>query len=182
MLLNKKLLPFIATLFNLTFGILSMAMTSLGYLNLSAIFILIGGCFDIFDGLVARKINSTSQIGKQTDSLADLVTFGISPAFLYFQSSYSPYLSFKLFVIIFYISCAALRLARFNVLTSGIKDGYFVGLPTTVAGCGIASSFLFSMGFHLPYMEWAYLIIFILLSLLMISDFRYPKLILILKK
>ena len=88
-LITKKQLPFIATFLNLVCGVYSLVMIFSKNLNLAVFLILIGGIFDFFDGWLAYKSNSCTQLGKQLDSLADLVTFGIAPAFLYFQFSYS---------------------------------------------------------------------------------------------
>ena len=146
------------------------------YYHLSIYFILIGGGFDFFDGLFAYKNHAVTQMGKQLDSMADLVTFGIAPAFLYFQFLDFTFLSSGLFVIIIYVSSAVCRLAKFNLLTHVKTKNYFIGLPVTVAGCGFVSYLLFLRRLDMHIAGWPTSLIVICLSLLMISNFHYKSL------
>lgn len=122
-----KFIPTAFTLANLTCGFLAILVGDLIY---SPIIILIGAIFDVFDGYLARKLNSTSELGKELDSLADLVSFGVAPAYLYFQIAPSK-------EWIFYIAPIAIvlgggyRLAKFNTLAS---SKYFLGMAIPASG------------------------------------------------
>ncbi len=95
-------------------------------LHISAILLLLGMFFDVIDGLVARMLKVQSQFGKELDSLADLVSFGVAPAYLY--SLVSPVDHWSMYIPSFFILIgSALRLAIFNLRPS---TKYFTGLPT----------------------------------------------------
>ena len=102
--------------------------------------------FDALDGKVARMTNATSDFGKQLDSLSDMITFGVAPAFLVkvlVLVEHSPYVSKVAWgMSVLFVSCAALRLARYNVETSSHEEGDhedFRGLPSPAAAGTIAS-------------------------------------------
>ena len=125
--------------------------------------------FDSLDGRLARRLNVASEFGKQLDSLADLVSFGVAPALIAYQLNFanigwSGYILATVFPI-----CGALRLARFNI--TSIR-GHFVGLPITVAGPALAAFAYF--GPLLP--ETAEALILLVLSALMVSTVKVPKL------
>jgi CDP-diacylglycerol--serine O-phosphatidyltransferase len=99
---------------------------------------------DKLDGFFAKKLNASSAFGAEFDSLADLVAFGLAPAILVFNGIRTLYpswaedhLAIQLIVLAAYVLCAAWRLARYNVAQSDLK-GWFVGMPTTLAGGWIA--------------------------------------------
>ncbi|MDQ0205492.1 CDP-diacylglycerol--serine O-phosphatidyltransferase [Alkalicoccobacillus murimartini] len=156
------------TLINLGFGALAIIYVFHGQLQVGLLLIAIAAVFDRLDGAAARKFNATSELGKQLDSLSDIISFGVAPAMLIYQAALSEFnLTGGIFTII-YIMCGALRLARFNVTDS---SGFFVGLPITAAGCILAFLTLFVN--HLPIYVFMYAIIG--LSLLMVSPFRVRK-------
>lgn len=147
----------------------------------AAYFILGALIFDMLDGTVAKLTHSTSEFGKQLDSLADLVSFGAAPAVLI----YTAYLfeqralgtvmgrTGAVMAIIFVI-CAALRLARFNVYQSAMRQ-YFVGLPTPAAAIVVATFVLFTTYFELQVAYWILGPLTLGLAALMVSNLRYPK-------
>jgi len=95
-------------------------------LMLSSIFIFSGLLCDVFDGFTARLLNAQSELGKQLDSLSDLITFGLAPAYLYFLQA--PGTEWYLYIgPLALVICSALRLGKFNTLPS---SKYFIGLPT----------------------------------------------------
>lgn len=97
----------------------------IGDMKLGTLFIIVGLILDVFDGYLARLFNAQSELGKQLDSLSDMVTFGVAPAYLYYLQAPSDkwyYFVGPLFVI----CCGALRLGKFNTLPS---SKYFIGLP-----------------------------------------------------
>ncbi|RZK46588.1 MAG: CDP-diacylglycerol--serine O-phosphatidyltransferase [Pedobacter sp.] len=126
----KKHIPNAITCANLFSGCIGVVAAFNGELELAAYFVLLSGLFDFFDGMVARLLNVKSEIGKQLDSLADMVSFGFLPGVVMFQllktsdysSAYLPYLGFIITVF------SALRLAKFNIDERQTED--FIGLNT----------------------------------------------------
>lgn len=156
-------IPNIITLLNLVSGFLGVFFAIQNYLGLSFLLILLAASFDAIDGLVARKLHQVSDIGRELDSLADVVTFGAGPAILLLQKS----IINPLYLIpsAFYLSCGALRLARFNIY--GTKE-FFEGLPIPAAAI-FASSITVSTPVEIA--GWLYFLI----GALMISSIPYPS-------
>ncbi|MBT3418393.1 MAG: CDP-diacylglycerol--serine O-phosphatidyltransferase [Flavobacteriales bacterium] len=141
----KKNIPNLITLGNLTCGLLSIVLGLEGNLALAGAFIFYGAILDFFDGLVARLLKVSSEIGKQLDSMADMVTFGVVPGILMYQLismtnenqlgiSYELTIALIAFLIPIF---SAIRLAKFNVDSS--QTSSFIGLPTPAAAIFIAS-------------------------------------------
>jgi len=103
----------------------------------SVLFIVLGMLFDVLDGMVARLLHSPSEIGKQLDSLADMVTFGLVPAYLYYNLAEQHHLG--LIAAFLLISASAFRLAKFNLIES--KAG-FEGLPTPASTAILVGFFI----------------------------------------
>ncbi|KYD10948.1 CDP-diacylglycerol--serine O-phosphatidyltransferase [Heyndrickxia sporothermodurans] len=156
------------TLLNLGLGGFATLVAINGQLNLSVILIFIAALADRFDGLIARKLNIESDLGKQLDSMSDIVSFGVAPAILLYQGVLHSFGYPGLFFTVFYIGCGAFRLARFNITES---NGFFTGLPITAAGCLATLSYL-----ALPILpSHLYLFIILILALFMIASFRLKK-------
>jgi CDP-diacylglycerol---serine O-phosphatidyltransferase len=159
-----RAIPSILTLGNLLLGFVAIA---LGDPYIGMILICCGALLDISDGMVARALHATSAFGKQVDSLADLVTFGVAPAFLIFQYLFIHPLWLSLSVASLIPLAAAIRLAKFN--TDETQKTSFKGLPTPAAGLFLAP---------LPYLEFsgqidlffrpAALVLFVAIALLMV--------------
>ena len=126
-------IPSVLTLGNLSLGFAAMLMNNP---LLSFWMILAGAVLDTFDGMVARSLNAMSEFGKQVDSLADLVTFGIAPAYLYYQYMLSHDIM-SMIIIISLPVASALRLAIFNLSTNQTVS--FKGLPTPACGIFFSS-------------------------------------------
>ncbi len=154
--------------------------------------IVLGMLFDALDGRVARLANQTSDFGAQLDSLSDLVTFGAAPAFLMVKMcpSFSyEHRNWVWIIATIFVSCAALRLARFNVETTEEDDhGWFSGLPTPAAAAAIAG---FALVFYTlrssgsdserifvvdELVQWVLPMYAVCVSLLMVSRIPYPHL------
>ncbi|MDT8861456.1 CDP-diacylglycerol--serine O-phosphatidyltransferase [Alkalihalobacillus sp. MEB130] len=156
------------TLLNLGLGAFAIMFILQNELRLGLLFITIAALTDRLDGAAARRFNSTSEFGKQLDSLSDIISFGVAPAFLLYQAILFSFGLPGMFVTIFFIACGAIRLARFNVMES---TGYFVGLPITAAGCILTFQLLL-----VPYISAFYfMIITLVLAILMISSFTVRK-------
>jgi CDP-diacylglycerol--serine O-phosphatidyltransferase len=126
----KRLIPNALTCANLLSGCVGIVFAFQGRLDVAAYAVLVSGIFDFFDGFSARMLNVKSLIGKELDSLADMVSFGFLPGVVMYQllaqSDYaSPYLPYIGFLITIF---SALRLAKFNLDTRQTED--FIGLNT----------------------------------------------------
>ena len=109
----------------------------------AAVAILIAGVFDALDGAVARLTGTATDFGIQLDSLADLVSFGIAPAMLAYSWALLPFNRIGWLACFLFVSCGALRLARFNVQARTGDKRYFLGLPIPAAAGFVASFVLF---------------------------------------
>ncbi len=131
-------LPNIITLSNLLMGCLGLVFASWGDLISAARCIYLAALLDFFDGFAARALHATSPIGKDLDSLADVVSFGVLPGILLFQLSASvPGWMGLEYVVLLLPVLSALRLARFNHDTR--QSDKFIGLPTPASGILVAS-------------------------------------------
>ncbi|MBS3768657.1 MAG: CDP-alcohol phosphatidyltransferase family protein [Bacteroidales bacterium] len=184
-------IPNIITLLNLLFGCLSIAWASHHYFGIAAIFIFLAAIMDFLDGLAANLLKAHSRIGTQLDSLADMVSFGVAPAFLVFinvllmfSSSLGSHplssLSWNFGILIFLpfiLSIfAGLRLAKFNIDTR--QKAHFIGLPTPAMALFFASAvYLFQTTEIQIFYEVMNTIFFwdgfaILFSILMVSEIK----------
>lgn len=162
------IIPNLCTAANLLLGVSAITAVLNFNLSLSVILILLAAILDRFDGILARRFDAVSSFGKEFDSLSDLVSFGVAPAVLLYSSAQSDYLSTPgYFCLLLFILCGALRLARFNITPA---NNYFTGLPITAAGAVLAI-----LVFIIP-SAMVVLILSVILSLLMISNLRIPKL------
>src|SRR5436190_20690348 len=109
---------------------------------LAAVMILLAQLCDVLDGRVARLTRSTSSFGIQYDSLADLVAFGVAPGILVYQWALRPWGQWGWLAASLYVTCGALRLARFNVQIASVEKRHFVGLPIPAAAAVVASTVL----------------------------------------
>ena len=134
------ILPNLITTGNLFCGFFSIIKSVQGQPLWAASFILLAAIFDVLDGRVARLTGGTSEFGVQYDSLCDLVSFGMAPAFLMYQSGLDSLGRIGWIASFIFMACGALRLARFNVQSSiGKASGDFTGLPIPMAAGFIAS-------------------------------------------
>ncbi|MGA2685440.1 MAG: CDP-diacylglycerol--serine O-phosphatidyltransferase [Verrucomicrobiota bacterium] len=155
-------------------------------IKLALAFILLACIFDLFDGRVARMGGVESPFGREFDSLADLVSFGVAPAFLVqrvvLADVFGEYRQISWFIASIYLLCGAFRLARFNVLSlhagGGGKD--FLGFPIPSAAGLVASLTLLIIHFNENEKnlgKWNYLlaVVLVFLSAMMVSTVRYPS-------
>ena len=131
--------------------------------------------FDVLDGRVARMTKTTSAFGMQYDSLADVISFGMAPAFLCYAWVLKPFGRVGWMAAFLYLLCAALRLARFNTTKPDIQSQYFIGLATPAAAAVIASIIiafedLFGSRVHPGFM----VAVVYILAFLMVSNIKYP--------
>lgn len=158
------------TSINIFFGVLALFASTAGNIHAAALCLLACVAIDGCDGALARHWNVTSAFGTQLDSLADMTSFTIASAVLTFYW-FQPNAPFGLMVgaSFLYVLSGAIRLARFNV--SLPSSQYFQGLATTVASAIIATTYL---AYPQLNSQWGVLLV-VLLALLMVSMFPYPK-------
>lgn len=133
------ILPNLITTGNLFFGFFSIIKSMNGQFGWAAAAIFLAAIFDILDGRVARLTKGTSEFGVQYDSLCDCVSFGVAPAFLMYQYGLLELGRIGWVACFVFMACGALRLARFNVLSSiGKASGDFTGLPIPMAAITVA--------------------------------------------
>ena len=169
MWMKRGWLPSFFTIANLVTGVMSLFYSIQTMYRLALIMIIVAAFCDVMDGLVARWLRCNSDFGKQLDSLADVVSFGVAPAFLILLSNLSDVGWIGVAVTIVFIACGALRLARFNLLA---PSKGFVGMPITAAGFLLALSSLFSK--HLSAL--VFIILIAVLAYLMVSRVPFPSL------
>lgn len=146
----RYVIPSVVTALSLALGLGAVFQAQLGELELAAWLIVWCVLLDVVDGALARSLHATSRFGAEFDSLADLVAFGVAPAVLAFQVVLhngglpGDGTEFRVLVAAagLYTLCAAIRLARFSASGGTTPSGWFVGLPTTLAGVLLASSLI----------------------------------------
>lgn len=164
----KSQLANTVTLVNLSLGAVAIISVLHSEYRTALLLITIAAFLDRLDGLIARKFHIESDLGKQLDSLSDIISFGVAPALLLHETILSTFGFTGTFFTIFYIVCGAIRLARFNIMEA---NKYFVGLPITAAGCILAFSFIFIE--IVP--SYQYMFLILILALLMIGNFKIKK-------
>ncbi len=168
----KKHIPNSITCCNLISGCIATGFAFAGNIKVALLLIIIGAVFDFFDGMLARLLNVSSPIGKELDSLADVITFGLAPSTIIFSQlhvmSYPTfleplrdYLPYAAFII---AAFSALRLAKFNL--DERQSLGFIGLPTP-ANALFWGSLLVGVGEKLETRPWA--LYFILAGVLISS-------------
>lgn len=165
-----KSLPNIFTIGNLFLGIIAIILVFNKQPDLAAIMVIIAMLLDGLDGRVARALNVQSEFGKELDSLSDVISFGVAPAFIMYVVAFTElnaataWIATAAFPI-----CGALRLARFNVIAG--TPGYFIGLPIPAAGGVLCTLALF----HNELNTFVLVLSTLLLSYLMVSTVKYPN-------
>jgi CDP-diacylglycerol--serine O-phosphatidyltransferase len=133
-------LPNLLTTGNLFFGFFSIIKCLQGDFKWAASAILLATIFDVLDGRVARLTGGTSEFGVQYDSLCDLISFGLAPAFLMYKFALNEWGRPGWLICFLFLACGALRLARFNVQSSvGKASSDFTGLPIPMAAAVIST-------------------------------------------
>ena len=172
----RRLIPNMCTSSNLVFGMCSILSTYSGNLVWGSIFILLALVADGLDGRTARFFGVASEMGKEMDSLCDLGSFGIAPAFLAWAFVLHNHGILGIVVAIFFAICGMWRLARFNVNAS-VVHGYFMGLAIPAGGNIVAMTTLLFVQLGIDPMTFgiAYPIVIAFVGWLMVSHVHYPN-------
>ena len=173
----RMILPNAITLIGVCIGLTSIKFALDGKFALAIIAILFAGLMDALDGRIARLIKGTSKMGKELDSLGDVISFGVAPAFIMYFWNLQYLDKLGWFVCLMYVVCVALRLARFNVNSEeeqSWKDNFFEGVPAPAGGIIVLMPLVLSFSglgeifFKINY-DLVVPIFFIIVSMLLIS-------------
>ena len=168
------MLPALFTAGNILCGYLSLEASGRGAYEYAAILIFVAAFLDGVDGRVARMTGTTSAFGEQLDSLADVVSFGVAPAFLVYHWGLSGFGRAGLLVSFLFVVCGASRLARFNVQIHVVDKRWFVGLPIPSAAGALCGLIWAVPSTELTdTLRGVFLGVTAVLAFLMVSTFRY---------
>lgn len=169
------ILPSLLTLTSVFFSFYGLILAIKGQFLWSGVLILVAGFFDGIDGKVARLTKTSTKFGVELDSLADVISFGVAPAILFYTWTLEPYGRLGWVVAFVYVACGALRLARFNVQTSIIDPKRFNGLPIPAAAGMLATAVIFFEHLEIQQDHYAILLLLLTVSLsfLMVSSVKF---------
>ncbi|MFA6238775.1 MAG: CDP-diacylglycerol--serine O-phosphatidyltransferase [Bacteriovorax sp.] len=167
-------LPNIFTALNMACGFFSIILGWKGDFYPAAMLLVLGAIFDSVDGRVARMTHTQSAFGEQFDSISDVVTFGVAPAFLVYNKFFFDLGRIGLITSFVFLLCGALRLARFNANIEKVSSAFFQGLPIPSGALALVGLTLFSIEFpeinNLRPLMIAYVLLF---AFLMISNIPF---------
>jgi CDP-diacylglycerol--serine O-phosphatidyltransferase len=170
----RPIFPSMFTAGNMFCGFLSIISAAEGEPTHAAWFIILAGFLDALDGRVARLSGGISSFGKELDSLADVISFGVAPAFLIYTFKLNVLGKWGWIIGMVYITASAFRLARFNLLAHSDEKKNFLGLPVPGAGLTLAAYviFCYNLWDRIEYGEYL-ITMTILFSALMVSQVEY---------
>ncbi len=164
------------------YGVLTQAEEAPRYTQ-AAILVFVAMIFDGLDGRVARLTKSESAFGEQYDSLSDLISFGVAPAVIIYlwslkglsESSLGVIADFAWFAAYIYLTCAALRLARFNVQIGSVDKRFFIGMPSPTAAAIVVGFVWFgeSSGISGHRVEYIALLLTLYSGLMMVTNIKF---------
>ena len=173
----RMILPNMLTLFGVCIGLTSIRFALDEKYEIAIIAIIFAALIDGLDGRIARLIKGTSKVGKELDSLTDVISFGVAPAFVMYFWKLNTLGRFGWLLCLVYVICVALRLARFNVTSnqeSSWKDNFFEGVPSPAGGILVLTPLIVSLsGFEFLKLNYNIIVpaFFVITSILLISKF-----------
>jgi CDP-diacylglycerol--serine O-phosphatidyltransferase len=173
----RVILPNMLTLIGVCIGLTSIRFALDGRFEFAIVAIILAALIDGLDGRIARLIKGTSKVGKELDSLTDMISFGVAPAFIMYFWKLNTLGRFGWLVCLIFVICVALRLARFNVNSGqepSWRDNFFEGVPSPAGGILVLTPLIFSMtNFEIIPINYDIVvpIFFIATSFLLISKF-----------
>jgi CDP-diacylglycerol--serine O-phosphatidyltransferase len=169
-------LPSLFTVGNILLGFYAVVCGLHGDFQRAALMVLIATITDSLDGGIARMTNTATEFGKEFDSLADVITFGVAPALLAYLWGVKDLAPRAWLVPLFFVVTTASRLARFNIQVKAVDSRHFVGLPTPAAAGTVCSLLFFAPDpAWRDWMEAAVAATLLLIGALMVSTFRYAS-------
>ena len=173
----RVILPNMLTLIGVCIGLSSIRFALDERFGLAIIAIIFAALIDGLDGRIARLIKGTSKVGKELDSLTDMISFGVAPAFIMYFWKLDTLGRFGWLLCLIYVICVALRLARFNINSNqepSWKDNFFEGVPSPAGGILVLTPLIISLsGFNFIQLNYDVIvpIFFVMTSFLLISKF-----------
>ena len=173
----RMILPNMLTLIGVCIGLTSIRFALDGKFEFAIIAIIFAALIDGLDGRIARLIKGTSKVGKELDSLTDMISFGVAPAFIMYFWKLNTLERFGWLLCLIYVICVALRLARFNINSNqepSWRDNFFEGVPSPAGGILVLTPLIISLsGFDYIQLNFNLIvpIFFVATSLLLISKF-----------
>ncbi len=173
----RMILPNMLTLIGVCIGLSSIKFALDGKFQIAILAIIFAALIDGLDGRIARLIKGTSKVGKELDSLTDVISFGVAPAFIMYFWKLNELGKFGWLLCLIYVVCVALRLARFNVNSNqeiSWKDNFFQGVPSPAGGIIVLLPLIYSLSelkFFQIDLSLIVPIFFIITSFLLISKF-----------
>ena len=173
----RMLLPNMLTLIGVCIGLTSIRFALDGRFELAIIAIMFAALIDGLDGRIARLIKGTSKVGKELDSLTDMISFGVAPAFIMYFWKLNMLGRFGWLLCLVFVICVALRLARFNINSNqepSWRDNFFEGVPSPAGGILVLTPLIISLsGFDFFQLNYDIIvpIFFVTTSFLLISKF-----------
>ena len=173
----RVILPNMLTLIGVCIGLSSIRFALDERFGLAIIAIIFAALIDGLDGRIARLIKGTSKVGKELDSLTDMISFGVAPAFIMYFWKLDTLGRFGWLLCLIYVICVALRLARFNIHSNqepSWKDNFFEGVPSPAGGILVLTPLILSLsGFNFIQLNYDMIvpIFFVITSFLLISKF-----------
>jgi len=174
--ITPSIVPNLFTSLNLFCGFLSVIQTSKGSFENAAWFIIAASIFDALDGFMARLTKSSRELGVELDSLSDVVSFGLAPAFLLYSSYFHNLNSIGILISSLPVITGAFRLARFNVQLVGFDKKFFTGLPIPLCALTFVTFFLGFYEYNREFFELIITPMVLILSILMVSKVKYDSL------
>ncbi|MEW6170349.1 MAG: CDP-diacylglycerol--serine O-phosphatidyltransferase [Candidatus Omnitrophota bacterium] len=170
-----QILANVLTSLNIFCGFYSMILAIKDEFMKSAWLVIICVVLDMLDGKIARLAKTSSDFGKEFDSLADIISFGIAPISLFYALTISLDVPLRIIILFLYLLAGAYRLARFNLYARQKQETHFLGLPITGSGGFFASFLLLLAKGKIILKPIVFLIIALVLAILMISKIKYPN-------
>ena len=173
----RMILPNMLTLIGVCIGLTSIRFALDGRFEFAIIAIIFAALIDGLDGRIARLIKGTSKVGKELDSLTDMISFGVAPAFIMYFWKLNSLGRFGWLLCLIFVICVALRLARFNVNSNqepSWRDNFFEGVPSPAGGILVLTPLIISLsGFDFIQLNYNLIvpIFFVATSFLLISKF-----------
>ena len=173
----RVILPNMLTLIGVCIGLTSIRFALDGRFEFAIIAIIFAALIDGLDGRIARLIKGTSKVGKELDSLTDMISFGVAPAFIMYFWKLNTLGRFGWLLCLVYVICVALRLARFNVNSNqepSWRDNFFEGVPSPAGAILLLTPLIFSLsGFDMIQLNYDLIVptFFVVTSFLLISKF-----------
>ena len=173
----RMILPNMLTLIGVCIGLTSIRFALDGRFEFAIIAIIFAALIDGLDGRIARLIKGTSKVGKELDSLTDMISFGVAPAFIMYFWKLNSLGRFGWLLCLVFVICVALRLARFNVNSNqepSWRDNFFEGVPSPAGGILVLTPLIISLsGFNFIKLNYNLIvpIFFVVTSFLLISKF-----------